>query len=246
MKKFISLLLLPCILLVTFTSCSLFEEESAVEVVDDSTVETIMDMDNLITELYSIDSLEPVSEYSDSVYFHVPQINCTTDDAIAINNDIQEKYGELVEEEMASYENGCSCGCCYIGWELYVDDDNTFALIVFREYSSDDIYYDVYNFSAVTGRKVGNREILSKMNLTDEEFIEKAQIAVTAQYNDMNSWVTPDIPWYSEVENGLAETMGNINVDMPMFINQNGGLSIIAMINTFAGSGYQYTIVEIV
>ncbi len=248
MRRFISLLLLPCVALMMLTSCSLFEDVADETLqIENEPIETIMDMDNLISELYSIDYQNPEDEYANAS-IHVPQINCDTADANVINDEIQRFYRPLVEDSIESFEMDGYYMWDDIGWEVYVDDDSTFSLLIHRSTQGFNGGYDVYNFSAVTGKVVSNSEILAKMDLTEDEFIELATSVVTDEFNRRISYADLSQEWAGTTFGDmLAESTSSdvINADMPMFIDEDGGLSIVTRINSLGGTDYEYIILKV-
>lgn len=256
MKKYICLGILLAFTLSCLGGCKASEsmntdkkEESKEEQITSSEpVDEIstpkMDMENPISELYSLD-FEDDSVPPTPISYHVPQINCDTEDAKKINDEIKEKYGSEVEEGLQNKEEGYTVVCYSIKWELIISGEYTFALVVSSEFPGSNINYDVYNFDGMTGKSISNEEILGRVNLEDAEFVamvkEKAANRYAEKYNNVKDMM-PEL--YLEQ---LEYTVSNerININMPMFVSEDGGLSVIADIGSLAGAGSYYEVLKI-
>lgn len=195
----------------------------------------------IISELYS---LELSDNYGSTGSYHVPQINCDSADALAINREIAEHYGPIVEEEQGHIASNVSITCYEIEWKLIVNGD-CFALIISRLYPNDCRYYDVYNFSAVTGAKMENTELLNQFNMEMYEFLDLAQAAAedffVTRANAVG--VEQDDYYWELLEATISDDV--ICPDMPLFVNEDGGLSIITPIGSFAGAEFYWEIIAI-
>lgn len=204
-----------------------------------------MDMEHPIKELYSEEFVDTTSTPSTNISYHVPQINCDTEDAKQINDEIKEKYAPIVEGELESKRDGVSVICYSIKWELIRQNDYSFALIISRAFPGGCIYYDLYNFDGMDGTVIKNKEILKTVNLTDDEFVKLTKAKCAQRYQDKYDQVKEMMP--SDYQNQLDYTVSDerIHINMPMFIDENGGLSVIGDIGSLAGAGNYYEIVKI-
>ena len=226
------------------------EEQETIEGPIEETPTPKMDMENPISELYSLEFEDHSSIPSTWISYHVPQINCDTDDAKKINNEIKEKYGSDVEEELAWNQQGGSVSCYYIKWELVLSDEYTFALIVSSQYPGGSIFHDVYNFDGMNGKIIENKDVLKKAGLKDDEFIkmtkEKCEARYKEKYEQYIQTVQDDYEkqfYQEQLEYTVSDE--RIHINMPMFNNEGGGISVIADIGSLAGAGSYEEIVKI-
>ncbi len=200
-----------------------------------------MDMNDPITELYA---LELSDSYGYTGSYHVPQINCDTPDALAINREIAEHYSPIVEEEQGHIASDVSIICYKIEWQLIANGDR-FALIVSCLHPGDSWSYKVYNFDSLTGARLSNAELLNQFNMEMYEFLDLAQAAAeaffVAQASSMG--VEQDDYYWELLEATISDDV--ICPDMPLFVNENGGLSIITPIGSFAGAEFYWKIIPI-
>lgn len=261
-KRFICLLLLLALSLSCLSGCiaglpsegnSLMEKgtsseresakvpESSLEPDVQPTDAPAMDMTDPISELYS---LELSDNYGSTGSYHVPQINCDSADALAINREIAEYYSSIVEEEQENIAGNVSIICYEIAWKLIVNGD-CFALIVSCAYPGDNRSYKVYNFDSLTGTRLSNAELLNQFNMEMYEFLDLAQAAAedffVTRANAMG--VEQDDYYWELLEATISDDV--IYADMPLFVNEDGGLSIITPIGSFAGAEFYWEIIPI-
>lgn len=199
-----------------------------------------MDMNDPISEIYD---LAMTDDYGYTATYNVPQINCDSADAQRINAEIEEVYGGILEEELQHHEEGVSFICEYIKWWTVPNGEYSFALIVSCLYPGGNEYFSVYNFDGMSGREIKNEEILTHFGLTEEEFLDLTRSAAEAYFVDSFSSMSDD-PYYEDrLEFTVADEQ--IHSGLPMFINETGGLSVIAEIGSLAGADAYSRIIEI-
>lgn len=203
-----------------------------------------MDMSNPISDLYAMTLVDESTEFSWEVSYHVPQINCDSEDARRINKEIDEEYSRIIDEELDSQQNGYSFTCEYIKWELISNGQYTFTLIITSGYPSDCRYYTLYNFNALTGKEISNKEILEQFGLSADEFVAMAKetagnifLARAEAFGETDNYV-------QRLLDGTVSDE-NIHKNMPLFVNENGTLCIITPIGSFAGADFYYEIIEL-
>ena len=161
-----------------------------------------------------------VKEYDQEV--EVPQINLNYDNIKALN------------DKIIKYTNNWSMGG--VESKYYINDD---IISIVLTYSTEGDPYNIfiYNIDAYTGNILTNEELLYKKGITDnlEEKINKAVEKVFKEHNvqdyddEVGTWTR-----MSEICNDYNR---GLQITMPMFINENGKLSVVVEYCAPAGSG---------
>ncbi len=177
---------------------------------------------------------ETITSYGVECKYSIPQINCGSEDALKINAEINEVYGKIVEEARQAAEEDVSYHWYQIDWSVSSSDYYRFTLIIECLGDGDYVSYSVYNFDGLTGKQVTNEEVVEEAGLTESKFLALVETIVEEQTEANFGSMTGD-DFYREI---LAEVTSDeeINMDMPMFINEDGELCVITGIGTPAGA----------
>ena len=175
--------------------------------------------------------------------YNIPQINCGSEDAKRINAEINEIYGEILEEARKAEEEGVSCDWYEIKWSVQKSEYYRFALIISGLGDGDYVAYRVYNFDGLTGTEVDNSQLVEEAGLTESKFLAMVKTTVEEETENGFASMTGE-DFYKEI---LAEvTSGEaINMEMPMFFNEDGELCVITGIGSPAGAGVYEKILPI-
>ena len=190
-----------------------------------------------VYELYSVDGcyvddLGNQSEYS----FHIPQINADTPDAEEINKEIAEEFGSLAEDQFEKMENGLSLLSGIIEWDAYWSGDQLFLLLT-SDTPGDIINYAAYGYDFEKGSRVTNEMILEQRGISEEEYMENLKENVRVMFGDICK-IPEGIETELDLDELLDHTLNGLDMERPMFINQNGEIAAIVQIDTIAGAGY--------
>lgn len=189
-----------------------------------------MQKDDPVYELYSKD-------LEGWYFFHVPQINCQSPDANAINQAIAEHYGGLVEQGLADTAEGYSPSCYGIDYTWHWFED-VLVLRVWKEYPNDCVYYQVWCLDRATGIQLTNEDILAICGVSKEDFVAQATAAVTAEYYQLYPQEIRDMvgaEFYDEML-VFSQSAENIHLDMVMFPAEDGSLMLISPVGSMAGA----------
>ena len=172
MKRLISALL-AALLLFSLSACGEKEPDDLPAGYDDS----------LISELYSEEG-----EYTDgenntlSYSYHVPQIVSETAVAAALNAEIADTFGALVQEQLDMMASRASLVCLSVSWESYWSD-SLVCLVVRRVMDADCVSYAVYSYDFFGGKRLTSEELLARCGLSAQDFITAAR-RTAANYFD--------------------------------------------------------------
>ena len=225
MKKLVSILLL-CLL---FSAASLSPEAFAGPPVSGA-----------VSELWSEDGhyVDDVGN-SESFSFHVPQINADTADAASINAEIAERFGSLVEQQYQNMEGGYSLWSWHTEWKAYWYSSQLFLLIT-SDYNGGFEDYSAYGYDFDTGKRVTNEMILSELGINEEEYLENLREKVQFMFEDMYGSLSPELKDMAGLDQLLEKTLGWLDLEQPMFIDQFGGIETIVKIASVAGAEWYY------
>lgn len=157
--------------------------------------------------------------------YHVPAINI---DSVDVEN-INEKISEFCEDNIDA--------CTKIGYSSYTYKD-TLSLVIAKSYPDDVNVHKVYNINISAGEPVNNSDLLSMLGISQDTFLNVAKICAAEQFkanfDDFKIMVQEAQTQYN---NTIASE--NINLNIPMFLDNEGKLNIIATIFSMAGAdGY--------
>lgn len=196
----------------------------------------------LVCDQYSYE--EPYSDNvnnSFQISYHVPKINIDSDEADKVNSEIYANCMGNINEELSTMEDGCSPVLVDVSYSTYVYGDVLSIVIEQRLDWDDYIAYQVYNVDIHTGKQLRNSELLGLVNIDQDTFINTARSCVYDRFKgevqNYKNHVEEVLSLYKDTVNS-----DNIEINMPVFLDNDGNINIIATIYSVAGDGYEYII----
>lgn len=197
--------------------------------------------DSMITELYAeegsyADEWGNQYEYS----WHIPQLNEESEAAEAINTYISDTFGTLVEEEKSKMELQASMDYTDIAWERFWNESRLFLKLTADCGSWKEIDVVCYDFAEK--KQLTTADIIKEAGLTEEAYLAALKRAAfdcfdTAYTDNM----TAD-EYYEDFGGYLfrAECASEeyINMEQPVYIDDEGRLKAIIPIPSIAGATY--------
>ena len=230
MKRMISALL-AVLLLLSLAACGEKEPDDTPSGYDDS----------LISELYSEEG-----EYTDaenntiSYCYHVPQIVSETAVAAALNAEIADKFGTLVQEQKSMMAGRVSLTCLSVTWKSYWND-SLLCLVLTSEMDGDMTDYAVYSYDFFGGKRLTSEDLLAREGLSTQEFVMAARRTAAnyfdGLYRDALSGSMGGADFIASYAERRAWTLSdeNINAEMRLYLD-GGALHMIVPVGSFAGA----------
>ena len=230
MKRMISALL-AALLLLSLAACGEKEPDDTPSGYDDS----------LISELYSEEG-----EYTDaenntfSYRYHVPQIVSETAVAAALNAEIADKFGTLVQEQKSMMAGRVSLTCLSVTWKSYWND-SLLCLVLTSEMDGDLTDYAVYSYDFFGGKRLTSEDLLAREGLSTQEFVMAARRTAAnyfdGLYRDALSGSMGGADFIASYAERRAWTLSdeNINAEMRLYLD-GGALHMIVPVGSFAGA----------
>ena len=230
MKRMISALL-AVLLLLSLAACGEKEPDDTPSGYDDS----------LISELYSEEG-----EYTDaenntlSYRYHVPQIVSETAVAAALNAEIADKFGALVQEQKSMMAGRVSLTCLSVTWKSYWND-SLLCLVLTSEMDGDMTDYAVYSYDFFGGKRLTSEDLLAREGLSTQEFVMEARRTAAnyfdGLYRDALSGSIGGADFVASYAERRAWTLSdeNINAEMRLYLD-GGALHMIVPVGSFAGA----------
>ena len=230
MKRMISALL-AVLLLLSLAACGEKEPDDTPSGYDDS----------LISELYSEEG-----EYTDaenntlSYCYHVPQIVSETAVAAALNAEIADKFGALVQEQKSMMAGRVSLTCLSVTWKSYWND-SLLCLVLTSEMDGDMTDYAVYSYDFFGGKRLTSEDLLAREGLSTQEFVMAARRTAAnyfdGLYRDALSGSMGGADFIASYAERRAWTLSdeNINAEMRLYLD-GGALHMIVPVGSFAGA----------
>ena len=230
MKRMISALL-AALLLLSLAACGEKEPDDTPSGYDDS----------LISELYSEEG-----EYTDaenntlSYRYHVPQIMSETAVAAALNAEIADKFGALVQEQKSMMAGRVSLTCFSVTWKSYWND-SLLCLVLTSEMDGDLTDYAVYSYDFFGGKRLTSEDLLAREGLSTQEFVMAARRTAAnyfdGLYRDALSGSMGGADFIASYAERRAWTLSdeNINAEMRLYLD-GGALHMIVPVGSFAGA----------
>lgn len=223
--------LLAALLLLSLAACGEKEPDDTPSGYDDS----------LISELYSEEG-----EYTDaenntlSYRYHVPQIVSETAVAAALNAEIADKFGALVQEQKSMMAGRVSLTCLSVTWKSYWND-SLLCLVLTSEMDGDMTDYAVYSYDFFGGKRLTSEDLLAREGLSTQEFVMAARRTAAnyfdGLYRDALSGSMGGADFVASYAERRAWTLSdeNINAEMRLYLD-GGALHMIVPVGSFAGA----------
>lgn len=197
----------------------------------------------IITESYDeeghyTDSLDNSWTYS----YHVPQITADTKGARAINEAIDEKFGEPVRGALEDMEQALSLGCVSVAWKSYRCND-VLSLVVKAEADWEFTDYAVYLYDAARGVQLTTAELLEKLDLEQETVLNALRRSAAAAF-DGQAYIAASegVSWVQE----RSWTVGaeNVNTEAMLYADETGKLMAVLPVGAMAGAAWYYQVLD--
>ena len=133
--------------------------------------------DALLGELYSTEG-----EYTDEngntlrYSYHVPQLKSETAAAAALNAEIADACGALVQEQLELMDARASLTCLSVSWESCWNG-SLVCLVVKRVMDANCEDYAVYSYDYFGGRRLTSEDLIARCGMEAAEFTAAARTA---------------------------------------------------------------------
>ena len=167
--------------------------------------------------------------------YRVPQLLAETKDAKAINREIADRYGPIVEEALASKEDGMGISCRYVAWTSYQYGD-ILSLIVSCGWNYDATEESVYLYDTAAGTRLTTTALLTALGVDETVFLDTVRRVAAERFDEKYSQPGAAA---EEVAERRAWTLSdaNINMDIGTYPDGAGWLYAVVPIGSIAGAG---------
>jgi len=190
---------------------------------------------------------EMSGEYTDQYgtdYFYsycIPVFLEENGDLAALNSEILEVFVPLVEDELAAMEAKEFLTVDCVDWDIYVTED--IVTLHVYSYSWEVEQHRTWYFDLRTNTRTDSRELLRRIGIEEEAFLEAVRSAAEAYYIDAFSEMPEadrkDYGYYERLEWTVSEEA--VNLELPMFVDFMGELCVYARIGSIAGADEFWT-----
>ena len=166
--------------------------------------------------------------------YRVPQLLAETKDAKAINREIADRYGPIVEEALASKEDGMGISCRYVAWTSYQYGD-ILSLIVSCGWNYDATEESVYLYDTAAGTRLTTTALLTALDVDETVFLDTVRRVAAERFDAKYSQTGAAA---AEVAERRAWTLSdaNINMDIGTYPDGAGWLYAVVPIGSIAGA----------
>ena len=166
--------------------------------------------------------------------YRVPQLLAETKDAKAINREIADRYGPIVEEALASKEDGIGISCRYVAWTSYQYGD-ILSLIVSCGWNYDATEEGVYLYDTAAGTRLTTTALLTALGVDETVFLDTVRRVAAERFDAKYSQTGAAA---EEVAERRAWTLSdaNINMDIGTYPDGAGWLYAVVPIGSIAGA----------
>ena len=166
--------------------------------------------------------------------YRVPQLLADTKDAKAINREIADRYGPIVEEALASKEDGTGISCRYVAWTSYQYGD-ILSLIVSCGWNYDATEERVYLYDTAAGTRLTTTALLTTLGVDETVFLDTVRRVAAERFDAQYSQTGAAA---EEVAERRAWTLSdaNINMDIGTYPDGAGWLYAVVPIGSIAGA----------
>lgn len=166
--------------------------------------------------------------------YRVPQLLAETKDAKAINREIADRYGPIVEEALASKEDGMGISCRYVAWTSYQYGD-ILSLIVSCGWNYDATEESVYLYDTAAGARLTTTALLTALGVDETVFLDTVRRVAAERFDAKYSQTGAAA---EEVAERRAWTLSdaNINMDIGAYPDGAGWLYAVVPIGSIAGA----------
>ena len=166
--------------------------------------------------------------------YRVPQLLADTKDAKAINREIADRYGPIVEEALASKEDGTGISCRYVAWTSYQYGD-ILSLIVSCGWNYDATEKRVNLYDTAAGTRLTTTALLTALGVDETVFLDTVRRVAAERFDAQYSQTGAAA---EEVAERRAWTLSdaNINMDIGAYPDGAGWLYAVVPIGSIAGA----------
>ena len=166
--------------------------------------------------------------------YRVPQLLADTKDAKAINREIADRYGPIVEEALANKEDGMGISCRYVAWTSYQYGD-ILSLIVSCGWNYDATEERVYLYDTAAGTRLTTTALLTALGVDETVFLDTVRRVAAERFDAKYSQTGAAA---EEVAERRAWTLSdaNINMDIGTYPDGAGWLYAVVPIGSIAGA----------
>ena len=197
--------------------------------------------DVLITELYAEegDYSDPVGNDTHYVY-HVPQIASETAVAAAINAEIADTFGSIVQEQKNMMAARVSLTCPCVRWESHWNG-SLLCLLLSRDMDDGSTHYAVYSYDFFGGQRLTGEDLIARCGLSEADFVAAARRTAANCFDETYRGALTDGTSSADFAAAYAERRAwtlsdeNINAQMPLYLD-GGTLRLIVSIGSLAGA----------
>ena len=223
MKRFFSLLIAACMLM-------LFSVPAAAAGPNPGAVVELYSAEGVYT-----DSVDNTTSYT----FHVPLIAEDSRDAKAINSEICDEFGEVVESQLRNMAGGYSLWCWDVSWHAYWHDSQLFLLIT-ADMEGGFTDYAAFGYDFDSGTRVTNEDILRELGISEKEYLANLREKVQFMFEDMYKNMPEKDRKALGYDELLKKTLSWADMDQPMLIDGSGNVETIVKIASVAGAEWYY------
>lgn len=193
---------------------------------------------DIVIEAYTLekDYIDDVGN-NYKISYHIPKINISSADVDRINSLIDKSLMSTAAAELECMNMGASIFVFDIGYRYYINGD-ILSLFVYQLSDIEIQIYEAYNINIVTGAEVTPTELLNTAGISPDQFIQNAKSILGQNYDSDIPEDMKDEFYNTQYENTISDS--NVNLNMPMYLNENGELCFVGAIYSIAGADCYY------
>ena len=203
---------------------------------------TVLDADTALG--YIVANLTDSGEYTDqygteyTYYYSLPQFyHSENQDLQKINRQITEFYYPIMEAELSAMETGEFLSYDLIDWQSAVYQDVLFLHVYADTYDWEE--HSIFYVDVNTLKQLDASEVLKRLEISEDEFLDAAR----TRAEEIFHYTFDELPeedrevygYYDCLEQTISDEF--VNLDLPIFVDRNGVITVYLKISSMAGSG---------
>lgn len=168
--------------------------------------------------------------------YHIPYVDLDGAAAQQCNREIETNFRGAVNAATAAMEALEPLSAVRITYETY-QNDSILTLALTRVNGQEQKLYAIYNLDAETGGAVDFSQILTQKELSEEEFLEKTRTALGDLFESLYADQKQSEALAYETQYQRTVSRNNYGTDMPMYLDADARLHVIATVYSVGGSG---------